>query len=89
MRAAGGHRQNSRADRSHDRRVAGQHAEITFDARNVHLVDFARESELFRRDEIEVEGGHDLSVLSAVTRGLDPRVHQQKLLWRWIAGSSL
>ena len=39
MRAAGGHRQNSRPDRRHDRRVAGEHAEIAFGAGNVNLVD--------------------------------------------------
>ena len=39
---------------------SGQHAEIAFGARDIDLIDFTRESELFRRDEIEVEGGHDV-----------------------------
>ena len=39
--------------------MTSQHAEVTLDAGNVDLVDFARERELFRRDEIEVEGGHN------------------------------
>ena len=38
--------------------MSGEHAEITLDAGNVDLIDFAGEGELFRRDEIEVEGGH-------------------------------
>ncbi len=58
--------------------MTGEHAEFTLHAGNVNLIDIAGEGELFGRDEIEVEGGHGLSVLSAVTRGLDPRVHQQK-----------
>ena len=45
-------------DRGDDRRMAGEHAEITLDAGNVNLIDFAGEGELFGRDEIEVEGGH-------------------------------
>ena len=52
------HGEDAGADRSHDRRMTRQHAEITLDAGNVDLVDLARERELFRRDEIEVEGGH-------------------------------
>ena len=58
VRAAGRHRQDARPDRRHDRRVAGEHAEIALEAGNVDLIDLAREGELFRRDEIEVEGGH-------------------------------
>ena len=56
--AARNHRQDSRPDRRHDRRVSGEHAEIAFDAGDVNLIDFAGEGELFGRDEIEVEGGH-------------------------------
>jgi hypothetical protein len=41
--------------------MSGQHAEIAFEAGNINLVDFSGESELFRGDEIEVEGGHGLS----------------------------
>src|SRR5437773_2237022 len=33
--------QDARADRSHDRRVSGEHAEIAFQAGNVNLIDFA------------------------------------------------
>ena len=58
MGAAGGDRQDARADRRHDRRMSGQHAEIAFHAGNVDLIDFAGEGELFGRNEIEVEGGH-------------------------------
>ncbi len=38
--------------------MAGQHAEIALGARRVYLIDFAREQELFRRDQIEVESSH-------------------------------
>ena len=58
LRAARRHRQDARPDRGHDRRMSGEHAEITLDAGNVDLIDFAGEGELFGRDEIEVEGGH-------------------------------
>ena len=37
---------------------AGQHAEVTLGAGDVDLIDFAGEGQLFRRDEIEMEGGH-------------------------------
>src|SRR3954470_5398872 len=56
--AAGGHGENAGPDRGNDRRMSRQHAEVTLDAGNIALVDLAREGELFRRDEIEVEGGH-------------------------------
>ena len=62
--------QDARTNRRNDRGVSGQHAEIAFHAGNVNLIDLAGEGELFRRNQIELEGGHDLSVLSAVTRGL-------------------
>ena len=42
----------------------------------------AGEGELFRRDEIEVEGGHGLSAFPIVTRRLEPRVHQTKFSLR-------
>jgi hypothetical protein len=38
--------------------MTGQDAEITFGAGNVDLLDLSREGDFFRRDEIEVEGGH-------------------------------
>jgi hypothetical protein len=38
--------------------MSGQHAEITFEAGNVDLIDISGEGELFRGDEIEVKGGH-------------------------------
>ena len=78
VRAAAGDGQDTRANRGDDRGVTGEHAEIAFHAGNVDLIDLAGEGELFRSNQIEVEGGHGLSVLSAVTRGLDPRVHQEK-----------
>jgi hypothetical protein len=82
MRAARGHREDSRPDRGDDRRMAGEHAEIALDARDVNLIDFAGEGEFFRGDEIEMEGSHGRSVFSNVSRGLDPRVHQSKnRLW--------
>ena len=56
--AAAGHGENAGPDRGHDRRMSRQHAEVTLDAGDIDLIDFAREGELFRRDEIEVEGGH-------------------------------
>ena len=58
MGAAGGDGQDARADRGHDRRMSGEHAEIAFHAGNVNLIDLAGEGELFGGDEIEVEGGH-------------------------------
>src|SRR6201999_3501078 len=65
--------------RSHDRRVTGQHAEVALGAGNIDLIDVAGEGQFFRRDKIEVEGGHVSSVSSSVTCGLDPRVHQKSL----------
>ena len=50
--------QEARPQHGDNRRVAGEHAEIAFHAGNVDLFDLAGEGELFRRDEIEVEGGH-------------------------------
>ena len=47
MRAADGDGQDARTDRGHDRRMAGEHAEIAFHAGNVDLIDFAGEGELF------------------------------------------
>jgi hypothetical protein len=38
--------------------MANEYPKITLDAGDVNLIDFAGEGELFRRDEIEVEGGH-------------------------------
>ncbi len=40
--------------------MSGEHAEIALDAGDVDLIDFAGEGELFRGDEIEVEGGHGI-----------------------------
>ncbi|BAL73627.1 hypothetical protein S23_04040 [Bradyrhizobium cosmicum] len=62
--------------------MSRQHAEITLDAGNVDLIDLTRECELFRRDEIEVEGGHGLSVVfrlspAGLTRG---SIHQDSYL---------
>ena len=57
------HRDDARADRRDNRRVAGEHAEITFHAGNVDLIDLAGEGKLFGRDEIEVEGGHGPPVI--------------------------
>ncbi|MEY9232691.1 hypothetical protein ABIF78_005014 [Bradyrhizobium japonicum] len=56
--AARGHGEDAGPDRSHDRRMSRQHAEVTLDAGDIDLIDLARECELFRRDEIEVDGGH-------------------------------
>jgi hypothetical protein len=44
--------------------VTGEHAEITLNAGNVDLIDFTGEGELFRRHEIEMEGGHGRMRLS-------------------------
>ena len=60
MIATDGHRKNSRTDRRHHRRMAGEHAEIALDAGNVNLIDFSGEADFFGRDEIEVEGGHGI-----------------------------
>src|ERR1700716_2944402 len=57
--------------------MSGEHAEIALDAGDVDLIDLAGESELFGRDEIEMEGGHG-DALSAVTRGLDRGSIEQK-----------
>ena len=38
--------------------MARQNAEITFGAGNIDLIDLAREGDLFRRDEIEMESSH-------------------------------
>jgi len=57
--------------------MTGEHAEIAFGARNIDLIDVAGERDLLRRDEFKMEGGHALSAFSAVTRGLDPRVHRK------------
>ena len=51
-------RHDARPQQRDQRRMAGQHAEIALGARHVDLIDLAGERELFRRDEIEVEGGH-------------------------------
>src|SRR5262249_11004068 len=56
--AAGDDGQDAGTQRGHDRSMTGQHAEIAFRAGNVDLIDLAGEGELFRRYEIEVEGGH-------------------------------
>src|SRR6202048_4108413 len=61
MCAARRHREDPRPDRGHHRRMSSEHAEIALDAGNVNLIDFAGEGEFFRRNEIEVEGGHGLS----------------------------
>ena len=45
--------------------MSGQHAEIAFHAGDVNLIDLAGEGEFFGGDEIEVEGGHRGSPLSA------------------------
>ena len=58
MRATRADGQDARADRSYDRRMSGENAEIAFHAGDVNLIDFAGEGELFGRDEIEMEGGH-------------------------------
>src|SRR5262245_6902501 len=56
--AAREHDQDARPDRRDHRRMTGEHTEITFHTGNVDLIDLAGEGELFRRDEIEVEGSH-------------------------------
>jgi hypothetical protein len=38
--------------------MAREYPEITLNAGDVNLIDLTGEGELFRRDEIEVEGGH-------------------------------
>ena len=38
--------------------MAGEHAEVALGAGHVDLLDVAGEQKLFRRDEIELEGGH-------------------------------
>jgi hypothetical protein len=40
--------------------MTGEHAEVALQTWDVNLVNFAGEGELFRRDEIEVEGGHGI-----------------------------
>ena len=54
---------------TNDLRLAGSevsrdHAEIALQAGDVDLIDFTREGELFRRNEIEVEGGHGIPASS-------------------------
>src|SRR5882757_10242718 len=58
MRTTGGDGQDARTNRSDNRRMTGQHAEIAFHAGDVNLIDFAGEGEFFGRNQIEVEGGH-------------------------------
>src|SRR5579872_211276 len=41
LRGSGDDRQDTRANRRHHRRVSGQDAEITFEARNIDLIDLA------------------------------------------------
>ena len=47
VRAAGGDRQDPRADYSDHRRMASKHAEIALHAGDVDLIDLAGEGELF------------------------------------------
>jgi hypothetical protein len=77
MRAARGHREDSRPDRGDDRRMAGEHAEIALDAGDVNLIDFAGEGEFFRGDEIEMEGSHGRSVFP-MSAGARPAGHSIK-----------
>src|SRR5260370_513662 len=87
MGSARRRRENAGPDRSHDRCMSGEYAEIALDAGNVDLIDLAGEGKLFGRDEIEVEGGHGLSALSPVTRGLDPPAAQsEKFSFRGFPG---
>ena len=71
VRAAGGDGRDYRTDRGDDRRMAGRHAEIAFHAGDVNLIDFAGEGEFFGgRQQIEVEGGHRESAVSATTEAV-------------------
>src|SRR6266403_1962691 len=87
MRAAHGHREDSRPDRGDDRRMAGEHAEIALDAGDVNLIDFAGEGEFFRGDEIEMEGSHGRSVFPMSAAGSTRGSINQKTASGWIAGS--
>jgi len=64
MLVAGEHRDDPRPHPRNERRMTCEHAEISLGAGNIDLVDLAREGQLFRRDEIEMEGSHGLSSLS-------------------------
>jgi hypothetical protein len=56
LRAVGHmHRQNARPQRGDQRGMLFQHAEVTLDARHVDLLDAAREQQLFRRDQFEMQ----------------------------------
>ena len=48
MGAARRHGEDAGPDRSHDRCMSGEHAEIALDTGNVNLIDLAGEGELFR-----------------------------------------
>lgn len=87
MRAARGHREDSRPDRGDDRRMAGEHAEIALDAGDVNLIDFAGEGEFFRGDEIEMEGSRGRSVFPMSAAGSTRGSFNQKIASGWIAGS--
>src|SRR6185437_15691627 len=52
------HRDDAGLERGDHGRMARQHAEVAFEARNVDLLHLAREHELGGRDEIEVECRH-------------------------------
>jgi hypothetical protein len=41
--------------------VTGEHTEIALRARDVDLGDLAAQQQLLRRDEVEMESGHDVS----------------------------
>src|SRR5882724_6754059 len=55
---SGGDSQDARPQRGDHRRMSRKHAEIALGAGNIDLIDFSGEGEFFRRDEIEVKGGH-------------------------------
>ena len=50
--------ENSGPQRGDERRMAGEHAEVAFRARHVDLIDGLGHQQAFRRNEIELEGGH-------------------------------
>jgi hypothetical protein len=59
--AARVHRQDAGAQGRDDRRVTFQHAEVTLDTGDVDLLDFAREHELFRRHQFEMQSHRPLA----------------------------
>src|SRR6185369_4813198 len=59
--AAAVHGEDARAEGADVRRMAGEHADIALDAGHVDLIDFAREHQLFRRHQFEMQACHRLT----------------------------